>query len=223
MSENGSFLPLSLTPSVGASAVQAAGFGGYDSANASAVMDSFVEARLMGPLALRVASGLRRGEDELAPSIGLRAQLLSQQGHGVMGAIALFYKAEGFSEAEGEIETVLSIGTRVGRTLLIGNLVYGQDPEGNERDGELRAATLLQLSPWLQLGLDARGRFDLGSNRAKLRASNEARTDFDAGPVLVSALGPLVLGAHAGISVVRRLEQRAQAGAIVLAGLGTAF
>ena len=39
------------------------------------------------------------------------------------------YRAEGFNEPEGEIETVLSVGRRVGRTMLIGNVAYGQDPK----------------------------------------------------------------------------------------------
>jgi hypothetical protein len=221
---NGSFLPLSLTPSVATtSSAQAAGFGGYDSAKAAPVMQSFAEARVMGPVALRVGAALRDGEDELAPSIGVRAQLLSQERHGVVGAVALFYKAEGFTEGEGELETVLSFGTRVGRTLLIGNLAYGQDPEGNERDGELRAAALVQLPPGLQLGFDARGRFDLGSEPSKLRASNEPTYDVDAGPVASLALGPVALAAHVGVSVIRRLDQQAEGGVVALAGLGTAF
>jgi hypothetical protein len=221
--ERGSFLALTLTPSVGLGAAQAATFAGYDSASASPELQSFVEARVIGPLALRVGAELRDNGEELAPSIGARWQLLSQGRHGVMGAIAVFYKAEGFTEAEGELETVLSLGTRVGRTLLIGNLAYGQDPEGHERDGELRAAALYGLSDSLQLGLDARGRFDLGSERAKLRAANEPSYDLGVGPVLTVALGPVALGAHAGLSVLRYVDEKAQAGAIALGGLGTAF
>jgi hypothetical protein len=150
-------------------------------------------------------------------------QLLSQERQGVVGAVALFYKAEGFTEAEGEIETVLSLGTRVGRTLILGNVAYGQDPEGHERDGELRAATLVRFPSGLQLGLDARARFDLGSEEAKLRAAREPKFDLDAGPVAILALGPVALAAHAGVSVIRRVDERAEGGVVALAGAGTAF
>lgn len=222
-SENGNFLPLTLTPSVATSAAQGAGFGGYDSAKGSAVFESFAEARVIGPIAVRVGAALRDDGEELGPAIGARAQLLSQERHGVMGAVALFYKAEGFTEGEGEIETVLSLGTRVGRTLLLGNLAYGQDPEGRERDGELRAATLVRISRSFQLGLDARGRFDLGSEDSKLRASREPTYDVDAGPVAILALGPVALSGHVGLSVIRRLDERAEGGVVALAGVGTAF
>ena len=95
---NGSFLPLSLTPSVGAVAAQAAGYGGYDSADGAAVMTSFAEARIYGPLALRAGATLNDGGEELGPFIGGRVQLLTEAGQGVAGAAALLYKAEGFDE-----------------------------------------------------------------------------------------------------------------------------
>ena len=220
---NGSFLPLTLAPTVGAAAAQAAAFGGYDSANESAVMESVAEVRIYGPLALRMGARLNEGEEELGPFIGGRVQALTEARQGVDGAAAVFFKAEGFDEPEGEIEVVLSLGKRVGRTLLIGNVAYGQDPEGHERDGELRAATLVRLTRAVHLGVDAQARFDLGSDRAKLRATNEPTYDLDAGPVLTCALGPISVLAHGGISVVRRLEQSADVGVIAFGGLGTAF
>jgi hypothetical protein len=221
--ESGSFLPLSLTPRVGAVAAQAAGYGGYDSAENAGVMTSFAEARIYGPLALRAGATLNDGGEELGPFVGGRVQLLTEAAQGIDGAAALFYKAEGFDEPEGELELVLSVGKRVGRTLLIGNLAYGQDPEGNERDGELRAAALFRLAPSVHLGVDAQGRFDLGSDREKLRKTTEPTYDLDAGPVLTCALGPIAVMAHGGLSVVRRLERSADVGVVALGGLGTAF
>jgi hypothetical protein len=220
---NGSFLPLSLSPRVGGVAAEAAGYGGYDSAESAGVMSSFAEARIYGPLAVRAGATLNDGGEELGPFIGGRVQLLTEADHGIDAGAAVFYKAEGFDEPEGELELVLSIGKRVGRTLLIGTLAYGQDPEGNERDGELRAAALFRLAPSLHLGVDAQGRFDLGSDREKLRKTNEPTYDLDAGPVLTCALGPIALMAHSGVSVVRRLEQPADVGVVALGGIGTAF
>lgn len=219
----GAYLPLTLSPRVGAVPALVTGQGGYDTARRSAVTQTFVEVRLWGPLALRGGAELGDTTTRLRPTIGARLQLLTQARHAVDGSVAVFYRAEGFTEPEGEIETVIAVGRRIGRTVVIGNLAYGQDPEGRERDGEVRAAALAAVSERVHLGVDARGRFDLGSDRAKLRAANEPTFDLDAGPVAALSVGPVALTAHAGASVVRRVGSDATVGLIALAGLGTAF
>lgn len=221
----GAYLPLSLSPQVGAGGVAASAIGhaGYDAARKSAVSTTFAEVRVWGPLAIRGGAELSDASNRLRPTIGARVQLLAQQRHAVDGSVSVFYRAEGFSEPEGEIETVIAIGRQLGRTALIGNLAYGQDPEGRERDGEIRAAVLARFGRHVLAGVDGRWRFDLGSDRAKLRASNEPTFDLDAGPVGVLALGPMSILAHGGVSVVRRVGQDATAGLIALGGLGTSF
>jgi hypothetical protein len=221
----GAFLPLTLLPSVGPAIAMGSVLGGYDTAREAPRVESYAEAKIFGPVALRLGASLRDEgpENELAPSVGARVQVLRRERAGFDGALALTYKAEGFSEPEGELEAVFAIGTRIGKILILGNLVYGQDFEGNERDGELRAATLYQAMPKLHLGLDARGRFDLGSNDDHLKAKNEPVYDLDAGPVLTATLGPVALNLHGGVSVIRHVDQQAALGAIVLGGLGTSF
>jgi hypothetical protein len=76
----------------------------------------------------------------MRPNIGARVQLLRQDAHSIDGALGVSFKTEDFTEPEGEIEVATSIGRQLGPVYLMGNLPYGQDPEGNERDGELRAA-----------------------------------------------------------------------------------
>ena len=219
----GHYLPLTLAPTVGASAAVATGYGGYDGARGTAVMVSYAEVRVWGPIALRGGAELSDTLHRLRPSIGARMQLLSQQRHGVDGAISVSYRPEGFSEPEGEIETVASVGRRMGRATLLGNLAYGQDPEARERDGEVRAAALLRLGQRGYAGVDGRWRFDLGSESAKLIAAREPRYDLDVGPVAAVWLGPVALMAHAGLSVLRRVGESARVGAIAMGGAGTAF
>jgi hypothetical protein len=197
-------------------------YGGYDSAR-GAVMNSYAEVRLWGALALRGGAELGDASQRLRPSIGARVQLLSQRRHGVDGALSVSYRAEGFTEPEGEIETVLALGRRFGSTTVIANVAYGQDPDGHERDGEVRAAAFRPLSRRLQVGIDGQWRFDLGSDLTRLAASHEATTDIDVGPVAALALGPLALTAHAGAAFVRPVGASIRAGAVALAGLGTAF
>lgn len=221
--EDGAFLPLALAPSVGPQTAHALALGGYNGAEHAAVMRSLAEARLYGPLALRAGVSLNEHGQELGPSIGARVQLLTQDRYGVNGGIALFYKAEGFDEPEGEVEIVLSLSRRYDRWLLVGGLSYGQDPEGNERDGEVALATLYQLSSELHLGLDSRARIDLGSRRAKLLASREPTFDLDAGPVATWLLGPIALSGHAGLAAIRLMNEPAHVGMVAMAGMGTAF
>jgi hypothetical protein len=150
-------------------------------------------------------------------------QLLAQERHGVDGAVSVSYRAEGFTEPEGEIETVVAVGRRMGRATVLGNLAYGQDPEGRERDGEVRAAALARVGQHAQVGLDGRWRFDLGSETAKLIATREPRYDLDVGPVAAVWFGPVALTAHTGLSVLRRVGESARVGAVVLGGAGTSF
>lgn len=219
----GAYLPLSLSPEVGKAVALGAVSGGYDSAVEAPRFSSFAEVRVYGPFAARVAVTSSEDGDALRPAVAGRAQFLEQQRHGVKAAVALAFKAEGFTEPEGEIETTLSVGRRWGRSLLIGNLVYGQDPEGRERDAEMSAAWLLRLAAWAHLGLDGRGRFDLSPDRARAAAAKEPRYALDVGPVLNLALGPVAVSAHVGLSSVARAAQDPSFGVVASAGLGTAF
>lgn len=218
----GAFLPLTLAPSVPAQTGQIASVAGYDGARGSAAMETHAELRVWGPLALRVGARVSDGTSGARPLVGARLQLLSRARHGVDGAVGVFYRPEGLTEPEGEIETVVSLGARRGAGSALLNLAYGQDPEGRERDGEVRAALLWHWGR-LTTGLDGRWRFDLGSERAKLAAAGEPTFDVAAGPVATVALGPLALSAHAGASVLRRVGGPVQTGVIALGGVGAAF
>lgn len=216
---DGAMLPMTLLPNVGDASAIAAGYSGYDGARRSARLQTFAEARLFGPLALRVGAQSRNVGESVSPSVMARAQLLTQSQHGVDGAVALAYKAEGFSEPEGEVEVAIMLARSLGNWRLLGDLVYGQDPEGAERDGELRAAAFHTFAARYSLGLDARGRFDLGSRKSKLLQPAEPRFDLDAGPALMVAWGPFSLGAHTGLS----LFNGRNAPIFALAGVGTAL
>jgi hypothetical protein len=219
--EAGAYLPLSLFPEVGKTAALGAVSGGYDSAAEAPQFASFAEARIYGPFAARVGVSSNVGGEALRPSVAGRAQFLDQQRHGVMAAVALAFKAEGFTEPEGELETTLSVGRRFGRTLLLTNLIYGQDPEGRERDAEVSAACLVRLATWAHLGLDGRGRFDLSPSGTA--PSREPRYAVDVGPVLNMAFGPLALSARAGLSSLARGEDDPRFGTVAMAGVGSAF
>jgi len=218
----GSYLPLSLAPDVASNSALGGAQTGYDGARKQATLRSFAQATVYGPLALRLGVASSNA-GRLAPSAGARVQLLNQRDSGVSLSASVFYKAEGFTELEGEIESVLSAARRFDRWLLVSSIAYGQDPEGHERDAEFTMACMVELSRFAHVGLDARGRLDLGSRRDTLRASAEPVSDFQAGPVLSLALGPLAVSAQAGVSGLRDVDQTNRVGFVAVAGLGSAF
>jgi len=135
--------------------------------------------------------------------------------------VTVFYKAEGFTEAEGEIETFASIGRRFRYVYLLGSLVYGQDPEGNERDGELRAAAVHQRGAFA-LGLDARARFAIGPQQGRAQTT-EPTFDLAGGPVVTATAGSFAVFAEAGPSAFKMASADTRLGLQVLGGVGAAF
>jgi hypothetical protein len=219
--EAGMFLPLTLAPRTDSQAAFAVLLTGYDAGRKSAIVEGSAEVTLWGPLALRAGAVYTDAANTLKPTFGLKLQALNQKSHGVDGAIGVFYKPEGLTEGEGEIEAIFMLARRFGRMGTFANFVYGQDPEAAERDGELRLACLYTIKERLQAGLDTRFRFDLGSDPGKRRAKLEADYDLLAGPTASYALGPIALVAQAGVSAVRVTSL--QVGAAAVGGVGAAF
>jgi hypothetical protein len=217
----GSFLDLTHGASVDGQGAFAAGAAGYDSARGTGLFETTAEVHLWGPLAIRGGAVYTSDDRRLRPSFGARVQALNEARHGIDGAIGVFYRPEGLTEPEGEIEAVLVAGRHLGQTYLLGNLVYGQDPEGRERDGEVRLAALHPVAPRLLLGFDGRLRLDLGS-KSRAGAAAEPTLDAVVGPTATLFVGRVALLLHAGGSALR-LSGVTRQGIFVLGGLGTAF
>lgn len=220
--EAGQFLPTTIAPRVDSQRGFVRAFGGYDSARRSALFEARGDVTVWGPIAATVGA-LYTTKKEFAPTVGVRVQALNQEHHFIDLSIGGYYKPEGFTELEGEIEFVLSVGRRFGRLSTFANLVFGQEPDAGERDGELRLAALYEITTPLQVGLDSRLRFDLGSDEGKER---EEGGDFDlvVGPTASYAIGPVAAYAQAGLSVGAPAaspgrEIRTRAGAVMLLGV----
>jgi hypothetical protein len=218
---DGALLPSTLTPRVGATAALAFGFAGYDGARSAPLGSATAEVRVWGPFALRGGAEYSNVRKEARPTIGGRVQLLRQERHGVDGSLSVFYRPEGFTEPEGEIETFVSLGRRFESISVLGNLVYGQDPEGNERDGELRFASLYAAGRW-SVGVDSRLRFALGTQKSAM-AQAEPKFDLMAGPIAAATVGPVAFFAQAGPSVLKLAGTGTSAGIAGLAGVGSVF
>jgi len=222
VARDGLFLPSTLSPLVGSVPAYVSGFGGYDSARDTMVATVTAEVHVWGPFALRGGAEYSPARKEPRPTIGGRVRLLSQERHGVDGSLSAFYRPEGFTEPEGEIETFVSIGRRVGRVMLAGNLVYGQDPEGNERDGEIRLGSVYALGERVSLGLDSRLRFAIGLQKGAMAAA-EPQLDFLAAPVVTATAGPLAFFVEVGPSVFKATGTAASVGVTGLGGVGSVF
>jgi len=220
-SGDGSFLPETLSPGVGSTQVFAYGSGGYDSSRKGPLVDSAVEAKIWGPFALRFQATYSNDTDKMRPAVAGRAQFLRQERHGIDGSVTVFFKTEGFTETEGEIETFLSFGRRFEQLSLMGDLVYGQDPEGNERDGEVHGAIFHQ-SKWLMYGLDSRVRFAIGTQHGHA-ATTEPVFDFLGGPIATAATGVGAIFAQVGPSAFQLANGPTRVGVAALAGLGAAY
>ena len=218
---NGELSPLVSSAIVGSPRALALGGAGYDSARHGALFDSAAEVALWGPIAIRMGATYSDDTRRLRPSIGARVQLTHQQSFGVDTSLSGLYKAEGFDEAEGEIETTFAIGRRFERIYLFGNLSYGQDPEGNERDAEVRAA-LLKSQSRVVWGFEGRGRSAIGAQHGT-NSALEPRTDAVAGALAMVALGDFVLFAELGPSAVRMPAADWRLGVASIAGLCAVF
>jgi hypothetical protein len=216
----GAMLPSTLAPRIGATAALAFGFAGYDGARSSPIGGATAEVRVWGPFSLRGGAEYSTERRAARPTIGGRVQFLRQERHGIDGSLSVFYRPEGFTEPEGEIESFISLGRRFERVTVLGNLVYGQDPEGNERDAELRFASLYGAGRW-SVGLDSRVRFALGAQRGA-NAAAAPKFDLLAGPVAAATVGPVALFAQAGPSVLK-VTGDTSVGVAALGGVGSVF
>jgi hypothetical protein len=216
--DSGTFLPFGL-PAHMNKLGYAVSSGGYDSTRRTGIFGTDLEARILGPVALRLGTEYSPDTARMRPSVGLRVAILSELKNGLDLAAGIRYRSEGFTETEGEIEGALAIGARIRSLMLLGNLAYGQDPEGRERDGELRFALLTRLGSRVLVGLDSRARLNLASNGAG--PNGEPRFDAVGGPAATVVVGPVGLLLNGGGSVVQLSGgDPIHYGAYVMGGLG---
>lgn len=129
----------------------------------------------------------------------------------------LFYKTEGFTEPEGEIEALVSFEHAFGAMRAVANVAYGQDPEGNERDGELALTAHVEPRTGFFVGGVARYRDALGSSKEAI-----VRDGF-AGPTATLTLGAFALSVNAGVAMTETQMTPMKLGPSASLSLGAAF
>ncbi|MEZ4360049.1 MAG: hypothetical protein R3B48_07710 [Kofleriaceae bacterium] len=153
------------------------------------------------------------------PGVGAAIRLLDEGRHGVDSNGYLVYKTEGFSEPEGELEALASFGRSFGPVRAVANIAYGQDPEGNERDGEVALGVQMRPAPQLVAGVLGRYRDALGS-----RGDRGVLRDVFGGASATLALGRFAVSGLAGVSGIETTTSGSlQAGATAALSVGAAF
>jgi hypothetical protein len=165
------------------------------------------EISVFGPfrLALRVDNVF----DHARPGIGAAAQFLDETKHGMSASAYFLYKAEGFTEGEGELEGLVALGKQLGMLHGTLNLAYGQDPEARERDGEIALGLHIAPLPGLLTGVVGRYRDALGSDGDK---GTGIVRDALAGATATYALGSFGVTATAGYAAVETVTSGAMRG-----------
>jgi hypothetical protein len=227
---SGGLSPFSISPTVPRVA-NAVALSGFDTATNSFRARGAAEGRLLGFLAARVEyeHGPANGPDDRV-SLGLRATFLNQAAHGVDLGALVFYQPRDFRE-EGNIVAGLLVARRFDRLTLVLNPLVGSDPEGDDQSFELRFAGLYKASSWLVVGLDSRGRYNLSIDQKR---AGHWGIDWDAqaGATAAFGIGPLLLSALVGPSLLQRTqigldgstgERTVQGGLLAMAGAGASF
>jgi len=152
--------------------------------------------------------------DKPRPGVGAGLRWLDGD---TMSTAYLFYKTEGFTEPEGEIEALLSFERAFGAVRASANIAYGQDPEGNERDGELAFVAHLEPRTGWFIGGTARYRDALGSTKESV-----IRDGF-AGPTSTLTLGAFAISVNAGVAMAETQMTARKFGPASTLSLGAAF
>ena len=159
--------------------------------------------------------------DKARPGIGAAVQFLDEGKHGAAASAYFTYKAEGFTEVEGELEGLVSFGKQLGPVRGTFNLAYGQDPEGNERDGEVALGLHVEPLRGLFTGVIGRYRDALGSRGDK---STGILRDVLGGASATYVVGRFGVTAMAGFSGVETVTSGSmQTGAAAALAVGAVF
>jgi len=198
-----------------------------DGATHTSTADLNGEVHVWGParLVLRVDNVFAANGGKARPGIGAAVQLLDERKSGVASSLYVSYKAEGFTEAEGEIESLVSFGKQLGPVHGTLNLAYGQDPDNVERDGEIALGLHVEPMHGLFTGVVGRFRDALGSNGDK---GTGILRDGIGAATATYVIGRVGVTASAWIAAVKVLNPTTQAtstqtGALAAFSVGTVF
>jgi hypothetical protein len=217
-------LPNTTSAVVGTTPALTAAWAGYDGAAQTPVMSLGTEVRLVRRLAIvaGVAYGNAHASDAgLRPQLGVRLQVLQQRASGVDASAAFTFREDRFTAEDGLFQGELAIGRSFGETSTVVNVLYAQDGEGDDHEGELRLAAVRRVWRGLHVGAEGRYMHSLASTDPHRDALGTPSMEAMAGPVLAYRTGSWGFLAEVGVSM--RQTNRLDTGLATLGGIGTTF
>jgi hypothetical protein len=197
----------------------AVGVVSFSGASDKTTLDLNGEVQVFGPV--RLVLRVDNVTDTARPGIGAAVQFLDEAKHGAAASAYFTYKAEGFTEPEGELEGMVAFGKQLGPVRGTFNLAYGQDPEGNERDGEVALGLHVEPLRGLFAGVIGRYRDALGSNGDK---GTGILRDVLGGASATYVIGRFGVTAMAGFSGVETVTSGSmETGAAAALAVGAVF
>nr|HEX4315523.1 hypothetical protein [Kofleriaceae bacterium] len=144
---------------------------GYEGAGASSdarsVATAYVEATVLPQYHVSLFAAVLYGDEgagDAHPSIGIAYQIADPRKSAIGARISTAYKGEGFSELDGEAETVLMLSKLHGADLGRLMLAFGFDPDFHDADGEWGLSYLHAMSSSFALGATGKLRYAFASN-----------------------------------------------------------
>jgi hypothetical protein len=221
----GRFLPGTVAAQAGAALAAGTGWAGYDGATRTPLLGALAEARLARWLVLGVSVVYAQGNDlqpsAVRPSVVARAQILDQRRYGIDASVAFAYRQDRFVGEDGFFQGVVSLGRSGEAGMLLANLAYGSDGEGDDHEAELRLVGMARLGRRLHLGLDGDLRRSIDSTDPHRSEHGTPSLEYAVGPAATYAVGPIALIAETGITGEQLM--RFQNGFLALGGLGAVF
>ena len=129
--------------------------GGWNGGEARADVRANVEAGVYDHASVFATTSY---EARARPSIGAAYQLLDPRRYAIGARLGVAYKPEGFTEPEGEVESVLVLSRAIGDDTVRAMVAYGRDPEGSESDVECAGSYLHRVTERTLVGATARYR-----------------------------------------------------------------
>ena len=217
LASDSAFIPGMFRPGSDGQGFAAASTTVNGAADSRVQVDAHGEVNIFGPVRLVLSVQDAFHTDAARPGIGIGVKLLDEARFGVSATGYIQYKTEGFTEPEGEVEAVIAFGKRFGDLRAAIDFAYGQDPEGNERDGEVALSAQYQLTGSLFTGVTAKYRDALGTTK------EPSARDAIGGATATYTYNRFAFSALAGLGMVEIHDQARRVGAIGTLTIGTAF
>lgn len=220
-------VPGTMGASIGSATVVASSWGGYDSAAKAPITSLYTEVKLLPRVVLlagaawAVPNALGQGGGNMRPQLGARVQLLHQAKYGMDMAAAFMFREDKFGAEDGMFQGALSFGRRFDRVSAVMNVIYGQDGEGDDHEGEVHLAVLADVARHFHVGVDSRATRALASTDPRRAQLGTPTGTLTAGPLAAFTYGPIAVMTEVGMSEVWVVQLRS--GVVAMGGLGAAF